>query len=56
LEAAHRQLTCEGESGHDNRPTSDHDNRWKPWFARGRSTGGLFSLLLIVVPFPVVSR
>src|SRR5208282_4294652 len=44
------------ESGHDNWPTSDHDNRWKQWFAHGRSTGGLFSLLLIVVPFPVVSR
>src|SRR5208337_2625154 len=44
------------ESGHDNWPTSDHDNRWKPRFAHGRSTGGLYSLVLIVVPFPVVPR
>ncbi len=34
----------------------DGSSGWKQWFAHGRSTGGLFSLLLIVVPFPVVSR
>jgi hypothetical protein len=52
-----RQPRCpDGESGHDNRRSSDHDNRWKPWFAHGRISGGLFSLLLIVVPFPVISR